>query len=188
MEAEIEAANKRSIELIAQAQELFGTITSEWDYDGVRFYDHPPHLNYSPDKGTVQIWLSLRALDDEFQRDFQLAHEVCHLLYPSVALDDPIEPKTNVFNEGISTYFSIIAVNLYHGFEAAEFALHSLQVSSPRYYSALQHISSLLNKDRDAVKKIRSAQPMINDLTIDDLRDCGLALSDNEIKSLIDPF
>lgn len=188
MKNEVEEANKRSVELIACAQEMFGTMTSKWDYDGVAFYDHTPHLHYSPDMGTVQIRLSLRALDDEFQRDFQLAHEVCHLLYPSVALDYPTEPKTNIVNEGISTYFSVIAVNLYHGEEAAELALRSLQTHSPRYYYAYQQVSSLLNKDRDAVKKIRQVQPMVNDLTFDDISACGLSLSDNEIMSLIEAF
>ena len=188
MEAELEAANERAVELIALAQDLFGPMSSEWTYDGVAFYDRQPHLNYSPDTGTVQIWLSLRALDDEFQRDFQLAHEVCHLLYPSVALDHPVEPKTNVVNEGISTYFSVIAVNLYHGEDAAEAALQSLQSFSPRYYFAFLQVLSLLKKDRDAVKKIRSVQPMVNDLTFDDLRACGLSLTDKEIESLIEPF
>jgi hypothetical protein len=188
VEAELEAANERAVELIALAQGLFGPMSSDWEYRGVAFYDHPPHLNYSPDSGTVQIWLSLRALGDVFQRDFQLAHEVCHLLYPSVAVDHPVEPKTNLVNEGISTYFSVIAVNLYHGEDAMEVALQSLQSSSPRYYFAFLQVSSLLGKDRDAVKKIRRVQPMVNDLTFDDIRACGLTLSDQEIESLIEPF
>lgn len=188
MEAELEAANERAVELIALAQDLFGSITSDWEYDGVAFCDHSPHLNYSPDSRTVKIWLSLRALNDPFQRDFQLAHEVCHLLYPSVTVDHPVEPKTNVVNEGISTYFSVIAVNLYHGEDATEVALQSLQSSSPRYYFAFLQVSSLLAKDRDAVKKLRKIQPMVNDLTFDDLHACDLPLTDQDIESLVEIF
>ena len=188
MESELEVANQRAKELITLAQDLFGPMSSDWGYDGVAFYNHPPHLNYSPDTGKVQIWLSLKALGDEFQRDFQLAHEVCHLLYPSVALDNPVEPQTNVINEGVSTYFSIIAVDLYHGEDAAAVALQSLQSHAPKYYFAFQKISSLLRRDRNVVKKIREIQPMINDLTSGDLHGCGLSLTDQEIESLVEPF
>lgn len=181
-------AHKRAIELIDAAQELFGPVSSEWNYDGVVFSDQPPHLNYFPESGKVQIRLSFRALGDEFQRDFQLAHEVCHLLYPSVALDYPMEPKTNVVNEGISTYFSIIAVSSYYGEDAAEVALQSLQSFSPRYYFSFLQVSSLLSNDHDAVKKIRRVQPMVNDLTYEDVRTCGLSLTGNEIESRIEPF
>lgn len=188
MEAELEEANERTAVLISLAQALFGPISSEWKYDGVAFHDHPPHLNYSPASNTVQIWLSLKAVGDAFQRDFQLAHEVCHLLYPSMALDAPGKPQTNVINEGISTYFSVIVVGECHGEKAMAIALESLQSSSQRYYFAFQHVLSLLGKDRDAVKEIREVQPMIKDLTESDLRACSLTLSDEEIQSLIEDF
>jgi len=131
IQARLEEANSRALELISIAEGLFGRMSSNWTYDGVVFYDHPPHLNYSPDTATVQIWLSLRAIDDDIQRDFQLAHEVCHLLYPSVNLVNPSEPQTNVINEGISTYFSVIAVGLFQGDDAAIGAEESLALNSP---------------------------------------------------------
>lgn len=105
MQEYVDSANSRAKQLIAMAENMFGPISSHWRYDGVTFRDHPPHLFYFPDTTTVQISLSLRAIGDNLQRDFQLSHEVCHLLYPSVQPGQTVEPETNILNEGISTYF-----------------------------------------------------------------------------------
>jgi len=185
MQAELAAANERAMELISLAEGLFGKMCSPWKYSGVFFYDHPPHLYYSLDTTTVQIALSFRSINDEFQRDFQLAHEICHLLYPAVEPDYPVEPETNVINEGISTYFSVLVVAAFHGEDAAKVAIDSLATHSPRYFFAFQQVSALITKDRDAIKRIREIQPMINKLSKVDLRESGIALSDDDINALL---
>lgn len=153
IQAQLDAANAMATKLILVAESFFGPMRSPWEYCGVVFRDHPPHLYYAPDTTTVQISLSLRAINDELQRDFQLAHEVCHLLYPSVEPGMSTKPQTNVINEGISTYFSIIIVSALHGEDAAQAVVDSLASNSPNYFSAFQLVSTLLSKDRDAVKK-----------------------------------
>lgn len=185
MQAKLEAANAMATRLISLAEGLFGPMCSVWEYCGVVFRDHPPHLYYAPDTTTVQISLSLRAINDEFQRDFQLAHEVCHLLYPSVEPECPAKPETNVINEGISTYFSVIVVGVLHGEDATRIAMESLAMYSPKYFSAFQHVSTLLSTDRQAVKKIREIQPMINKVSEVDLRASGLPLTDEAITALV---
>lgn len=185
MQAELAAANTKAMELISLAEGLFGPIFSPWKYNGVVFRDQPPHLYYAIDTTTVQIALSFRSINDEFQRDFQLAHEVCHLLYPSVELEYPIKPETNVINEGISTYFSVLIVAAYHGKDAAKSAIDSLAKNSPRYFFAFQQVTALMNEDRDAIKKIREIQPMINKVIKVDLRASGLSLSDEAIDALV---
>lgn len=185
MQAQLAAANAMATELISLAENLFGPMRSPWKYSGVVFRNYPPHLYYAPDTTTVQISLSLRAINDEFQRDFQLAHEVCHLLYPSVDSEHPAEPQTNVFNEGISTYFSVMVVAAFHGEVAAQAAIDSLATHSQKYFFAFQQVSALMSKDRDAVKKIRAIQPMINKVSEDNLRASGLALTDEAINALV---
>ena len=96
------------------------------------------------------------------QRDFQLAHEVCHLLYPSVNPSQPNEPKPIVLNEGISTYFSVMVVAADHGDEAAGMALESLATNSPKYFNAFKAILALMKRDTGAVMKVRAIQPMIS--------------------------
>lgn len=185
MQAQLAAANAMATELISLAENMFGPMCSSWKYSGVVFRNHPPHLHYAPDTTTVQISLSLRAINDEFQRDFQLAHEICHLLYPSVEPEHPEKPQANVINEGFSTYFSVIAVGAFHGENAAQDAMENLATHSQRYFFAFQQVSGLMSKDHDAVKKIRAIQPMVNKVSEVNLRASGLALTDEAINALV---
>jgi hypothetical protein len=185
--AEVDA-NATARRLIKLAEGLFGPMTSPWNFCGVIFRDHPPHLFYYLDSTTVQISLSYRAISDSFQTDFQLAHEVCHLLYPSVEPDQPEIPQTTTLNEGISTFFSVIAVTAFHGKEMQRAAIENLANNSPKYYAAFQLVSELMNKDESAIRRIREIQPMINKVTVADLRTSGLALTEEEINALVAIF
>lgn len=149
-------AEARANELLYIAKHLFGPMTSPWRYAGVVFRDQPPHLYYALEDKSVQIALSLRAIDDEFQRDFQLSHEICHLLYPSVEPDSLTPSRTTALNEGISTYFSILTVTMDYGEEAANTALQSPAEYSLKYFKAFQFTSSLLQANKDSVKNLRA--------------------------------
>ena len=184
MQEKITSANARATELISLAEHLFGGMTSSWQYAGVTFRDQPPHLYYAPYQGTVQIALSFRALKNDLQRDLQLSHDVCHLLYPSVEPDNPTTPNTTVLNEGISTYFSVLIVAAYYGEEAAEMTLQSLSKHSPNYFNAYKQVSALLQKDRHAIRKIREVQPMVNKISKTDFHAVNLPLSYEQIESL----
>lgn len=178
------SAEARANDFLLFAEHFFGPVTSPWRYAGIVFRDHPPHLYYAPDEGSVQISLSLRALNDELQRDFQLAHEICHLLYPSVEIGNPSTPSTTTLNEGISTYFSVLMLAEFHGQEAAEMALLSLRKHSQNYFKAFQLTSSMLQADTHAVKKLRAIQPMINKVTAADFEIAGVSLSDEHVSAL----
>ena len=178
----------RAEELIAQAVQMFGPICPPWKFEGVIFADGGPHLLYYPETGGIQIALSLRAIDDDLQRDFQLAHEVCHLLYPAVDFNDPVKPKTNVLNEGISTYFSILIIASDYGEEAAISALKSLAEHSPKYFSAFRLVSALMQRDSNAITKIRKIQPLINKIRNADLRAVAVGLTDEQIETLVGCF
>ena len=188
MQNQLATANARATELIALAESRFGQMCSLWEYRGVIFRDHPPHLYYSPDDASVQISLSFKSIDDDLQRDFQLAHEVCHLLYPSVDPARPVNARTIVINEGISTYFSVVVVAAFHGAEAALAVLQGLAEHSAKYFCAFQLVSALMNKDDEAIKKIRAVQPMINSVTQSDLLATDITLPDETIKALVATF
>jgi hypothetical protein len=144
MQEHLAAANARATQLIALAEQMFGPMSSPWKYAGVIFRDQPPHLYYALETSSVQIALSRRAVGDDFQRDFQLSHEVCHLLYPSVDPAQPDAPQTIVLNEGISTYFSVIVVGAEYGGEAAAMAIESLEQHSPKYFHAFKLVLALM--------------------------------------------
>ena len=181
-------SNEQAKEFISLAESMFGAMTSDWRYRGVEFHDSPPCLAYYPEEGEVAISLSLKAIDDEVQRSFQLSHEVCHLLYPTAYKQSATVAKTIVINEGISTFFSIIILSRLYGDEVACNAIENLMNNSPNYFSAFTKVMKLIKGDQDAVKKIRAIQPKINDLTKSDLQSAGLQLTDEEIDSLITKF
>jgi len=185
MQEHLASANSRADQLISLAEQMFGPTKSPWKYAGVIFRDHPPHLYYSPETTSVQIALSLRAIGDDLQRDFQLSHEVCHLLYPSIDPSQPDKPKTIVLNEGISTYFSVLVVSTDYGDEAAGIVLESLATHSPNYFSAFKLVWALMRRDSDAIKKLRAIQPMINEVVAQDLVEADLGLTQEETDALI---
>lgn len=185
MQEHLASANTRAAQLIALAEQTFGPMSSPWKFTGVTFRDHPPHLYYFPETASVQIALSLRAVGDDLQRDFQLAHEVCHLLYPSVDPGQPDKPRTIVLNEGISTYFSVMVVAADHGEEAAGMVLESLATHSPTYFNAFKAVLAVMQPDRDAVKRLRAIRPMINDVGIEDLLAADLGLTQDQAEALV---
>ena len=187
MQEHLVAANSRAVQLIALAEQMFGPMGSPWKYAGVMFRDHPPHLHYAPETTSVQIALSLRAVENDLQRDFQLSHEVCHLLYPSVDPARPEKPQTIVLSEGIPTYFSVLVVDADYGEEAAGIVLESLAKNSPAYFGAFKLVLRLMRNDRDAIKKVRAIQPMINDVVTQDLiaADVGLKRDEAEVLATV---
>jgi hypothetical protein len=185
---QLAAANIKATELISLAENMFGSMCTSWKYIGVIFQDQGPHLCYYPEARSIQISLSFRAIDDEFQRDFQLAHEVCHLLYPTVEPDYPETPQTNIINEGISTYFSIVVLEASYGEEAVQIAKESLKAHSPRYFFAFQQVLDLLSKNLDAIKIIREIQPKINKVNKYDLRKSDLEITEQAISDLVSIF
>ena len=185
MQEHLASANARAIQLISLAEQMFGPMRSPWKFAGVTFRDRPPHLYYFPEATSVQIALSPRAVGDDLQRDFQLSHEVCHLLYPSVDPAQPDVPRTIVLNEGISTYFSVIVVAADFGDQAAGLALESLATRSPNYFSAFELVLGLMQRDKDAIKKLRAIQPMINEVVTGDLLAADLGLTQVEAEAFV---
>lgn len=188
MQEHLVAANSRALRFIDFAEKMFGRMTSQWKYAGVIFRDEAPHLYYFPETNSVQIALSLRAVGDDLQRDFQLAHEVCHLLYPSANPVQPDTPKAIVLNEGISTYFSVIVVNDVYGNAEMERVLENLAKNSPSYFSAFKLVWRLMRNDVDAIKKVRAIQPMINNVIAQDLLAADVGMTADEAEAFVKLF
>lgn len=191
MEAE---ATERASEFINSAEEMFGPMCSQWEYDGVIFNDSGPALDYAPHEGRVSIALSPKAKNNAFQRDFQLSHEVCHLLWPAAPFSpgvgkiDYAVPSTNVINEGISTYFSILAITSIYGASEASVALKELCENRADYYLSFEAVSKLLELEPEAIKKIRQVNPMVNELTVDNFYQAEIRAPKRLMDLLLTPF
>lgn len=115
-------------QLLSLAEDLYGQrATPKWTFVGVEINDQPPHLAYYPEHGGVTISLSTKVLNNVDQCIFQLAHEVGHLLYPTADRRTSMVPPTITINEGVSTHFSLIALQMFRGEDAYRNAYESLR-------------------------------------------------------------
>lgn len=168
-----------SQQYIAMAEDLFGLMCSEWKYIGIEFNNMGPHLRYYANERSVAISLSEKARNDEIQLHFQLSHEVCHLLYPTTCVETNNHEKTSTLNEGVSTYFSILAMEK---FGMTTQMIENLRDFSPNYYDAFALTCQLIEADYQAILKLRSVQPKLNKIEAQDFEIAGLDISE-EIKS-----
>jgi len=127
-------------------------------------------------------------LQDKEQCVFQLAHEVCHVLYPTAERRNATAPPTIMLNEGVSTYFSILMLEKMFGEGSSRPALLSLETNSPRYFEAYRLVSRLLQADGEAIKKLREVEPMLNDLTESDFQCVGFDMEPEDIALLLADF
>jgi hypothetical protein len=171
-------------EYIEIAQENFGPICSEWNYIGVEIKDMAPHLGYYPDEGNVVIFLSNKVRDDKVQLHFQLAHEVCHLLYPTMTLSGDFE-KPTVMNEGVSTYFSVWAAGRY---TSQEFLINNLQEHGLNYYLAMEKVHELMTDNQNHIKRLRQLEPKLNKLQKSHFKNTSIAISDTLVDELLSTF
>lgn len=167
------------------AQDLYGPMVNEWNYFGVEFNNMGPHLRYFTDTGNLVVSLSERSRNDNVQFHFQLSHEICHMLYPTMDKVTNINKPTTVLNEGVSTYFSLLAIeNLCNVQEV----ISNLEEHSNNYYQAFLLLAQLHQIDRDAVKKLRIIQPMLNELTEVDFEKSEVTIPKNLVKQLLEVF
>lgn len=168
------------LEMLNYAEELFGKKITEWTFVGIEFRSDGPHVRYYSEK-KISIVLSSNCSNFSpipLQLFYQLAHETCHLLYPTG------KPDANVLNEGISTYFS----KIYHErrFPGSTYAIDCIKNS--KYYEAFQLVEKLISNDNEVIKKIRQINPMISYVSEEELLNLNLNLSKKEISKLVSKF
>jgi hypothetical protein len=172
-------------QFLSDAESRFGPKCNEWKFYGVEINDYTPHLRYYPDTGNVTISLSKKVLLDKYQLYFQLAHEICHLLYPQkniITLDDEIMLN---LNEGISTYFSFEVIKDNPDFEII---LEEFENRENKYFSAFRKVEELLDLDKNIIKKARIFEPKVNKLTSNIFKSVNDKIPDNLLFFLLQPF
>lgn len=93
-------------QMISMAEERFGERDKSWTLLGVEFKNdgNPaiwyPYSNHG--KRYIIIQLNRQSAKDETKALFQMAHEVIHILSPSVS-----HRPSNVLEEGLAVYFSL---------------------------------------------------------------------------------
>lgn len=167
------------------AQNLYGPMKNDWNYFGLEFNDMGPHLRYFTNTGNLVISLSEKARNDNVQFHVQLSHEICHMLYPTMDKETHENPPASVLNEGVSTYFSFMAIeNLCN----VQDVISNIEQYSNNYYQAFLLVAKLHKIDREAIKKLRTIQPMLNKLTEADFEASGLQVPKELVVQLLKEF
>jgi hypothetical protein len=112
-------------ELRQETELLFGESINDWIFTGIEINDRTPSLMYYPETKSVSISLSKKVTENDLQLIFQLSHEACHLLHPSMELKTLIQNPPLVINEGLSTFYSILKVEDF--FNCGEFMIENLR-------------------------------------------------------------
>lgn len=168
------------LEMLNLAEELFGKKNEDWTFIGIEFRQGGPYIRYYS-KNKVSIVLSSdcsRTFPQSPKLYFQLSHETCHILYPTGKND------ANILNEGISTYFSKIFVE--KEYPKSKYAINAIEESI--YYEAFLLVEKLLDLDQDAIKKIRSLNRDISNISIEELKSLGFNLPNKDLMRLTEKF
>ena len=165
------------MDILNEAESYFGERDKSWTFTGIEFREDGPYIMYYPNK-TISIVLSSNSSNNFIQLYYQLAHETCHLLYPTGKAD------ANNLNEGISTIFSKIYQE--KKYPSSTFAFDCIKKS--KYFEAYSLVEELLSFDSEIIKKIRAINPNISYVTKDDLRKLGFNLRDELIDKLVQRF
>lgn len=168
------------MEMLIWAEHLFGKRDTNWTFIGVEFREDGPYIMYYPNNNISIVLMSncSNFFPSHPQLYYQLAHETCHLLYPTGKAD------ANLLNEGISTYFSKIYQE--KKYPNSSYAIDN--ISKSKYFESYQLVEKLLAFDKDAIKKIRQLNPSISNITEKELLSLKFNLSENEIKKLVSKF
>ncbi len=173
-------------EYLAEAEKLFGPKT-DYGYVGMGYHKFAPRtLLYSKDTITgrnfFQIELYRKALDDRKDGIFQLSHEVVHLISPVEQVDGN---EVNYLEEGMATYLSKIITER----ETKDYEFCATMFSkSPRYLKAYMLYLSLVEVDKNAVKKLRKITPVLAQIKPEDFVKSGLKADDELIEALLTKF
>lgn len=140
--------------LLQKAEVRFGPRDASWRFVGVLSHEDGPILHF-PGPKSVTISITPRALQDSHQRQFQLAHEVVHLLSPQMEFED-----ATLLEEGAAVRFSIDGPAyqnpLYR--ELAEAHIRD-DPRNGRYCEALEIADRILSVSPDGIRHLRQIEP-----------------------------
>jgi len=164
---------------LERACKLYGQNDASFTCIGIWYAADGPYIRYvdGPPKRLAVI-LSDSAADNLFQAQFQMGHEVIHLLGPS---DRAPSGSAPVIEEGLAVYNSSIVsrdlrLNYWPNHDA-----HA-------YLAAARLVMQLLIQKHDAILRIRAREKTFAKLTPALLLDCDLGIDAMTAERLCMPF
>lgn len=171
------------------AEDVFGPRVNEWKFYGVEITEGStnPHIKYYPESGEIAISLTPKIIDG-INLSYQLAHEIAHLLHPSMNYYTHEMDQTIVINEGISVFFSELILSMEYEI-SPEDRIEALKMNlSSSYQEAYAFVYHIIKKDREIIKKLRSIQPLINRITVNEILSVNPEIELAVAQKLVEPF
>jgi len=173
-------------EFLKEAEEMFGPKTV-YSYSGLTYHNFAPRTvlcdsSFLSGEHTFKIQLHGKAINNRTDGIFQLSHEVVHLLSPIVQEDGN---EVNYLEEGMATYFSkLITERMTQDYEFCEKALEK----HPKYLRACSLYLALIKVDAEAIKKLRSINPIISQIQPKDFETAGISIDQELMDALLEKF
>lgn len=147
----------RIAQAMGEAELLFGPRDKNYFFAGFEFCEEGPQLWYPGNCMHVVMQLNINAISNAGLSAYQLSHEVIHLLSPTGGRN------ANNLEEGLAQYFSEYFSN--------KIGYPNITCTILSYAAARDHVLELLNKDKDAIKKLRLIESCISNITAEQI--CG---------------
>ena len=169
-----------ALKYLDELEANYGPRTAVLPYGGVELIPHGrPHTWY-PNSSHIVVRLNTSVLNSLPEAIFQLSHEIVHVLCDG----GPYRQAINL-EEGLATWFSKLATDRDSG--NPHYASQAIAMD-PRYQAAYTVVDQLLQQDSDAIKKLRSIQPVLGSVSSADFTTAGVNVAPSLISSLLAPF
>ncbi|ADZ91932.1 hypothetical protein [Marinomonas mediterranea] len=170
---------------------LFGEPAMESEFVGFVVDDVPAPSALYEDASkpyTFKIRIPEKSLDNDVMLLADVVHESCLGLYPCGWNVVSAGKKETVLSKGVAVYASLVALRFVFGDDCVADYLTALDEKAPENLEAFEAIELLLEKDAQAIIKLRNVQPFLNKVTADDCRTAGIALDESELNRLLTPY
>ncbi len=163
--------------MLADAERMYGERDKRWTILGVEMCmdeNQPPQNWYPGFPARTNIVIQIVPAQDEKSACYQLAHEVVHTLAPQVGT------PANVLEEGVAVWFARRYVKENFNF--------NMDAGRPSYDDACKLVDRMLSRDEQAIRKLRSVEPVFKRMTIQTFSKAGVVCPSNDIETLLAPF
>lgn len=168
-----------ALKYLDELEQMYGPRASTFIYGGVELITNGPPMVWYPGGRYVVVQLTISTTTNLPQAIFQLAHEMVHVLSPHG------QHITNNLEEGIATWFSKVATDRDSG--NPNYATPAIATS--KYQVPFNMVTQLLAMDADAIKKLRTVQPVLGLINAADFTTAGLGLVPAKlVQDLISPM
>ncbi|TDO99552.1 hypothetical protein [Marinomonas balearica] len=170
---------------------LFGAPAKESQFEGFILDDvAAPSALYedAANPYTFKIRIPEKSLENDVMLLADVVHESCLGLYPCGWNVVSAGKKETVLSKGAAVYGSLIALRFAFGDDCVADYLQALDEKAPENLEAFEAIESLLEKDAQAIIKLRAEQTFLNKITAEEFQKAGIELDESQLNQLLAPY